>query len=251
MAGRRLGQHFLVRQSILERIASAACPFPDQPIVEVGPGKGALTQYLIKRAARVHAIEVDQVLVHYLQEKFRNEANFAVQHSDVLKADLGQWGPVQVAGNLPYYITSPILERVLALGPKLLHAVFLIQKEVADRVVAAPGSRDYGYLSVQVQIYAEPKYLFTVPPDAFKPPPQVDSAVVELRPRAVPLTEDPQGLVKFAGLCFRQKRKMLRNNLAGSFPNEAILAQPEARLRAEQLSVLQLADLRDRILKYQ
>jgi 16S rRNA (adenine1518-N6/adenine1519-N6)-dimethyltransferase len=251
MAGRRLGQHFLVRQSVLERIAAAACPLPDQPVIEIGPGKGALTQHLVRRAAQVHAIEVDQVLVHYLQEKFRNEPKFSVQHADVLKADLAQWGRVQVCGNLPYYITSPILERVLALGPNLLHAVFLIQKEVADRVVAAPGSRDYGYLSVQVQIYAEPKYLFTVPPDAFKPPPQVDSAVIALTPRVKPLTEDPKALVHFAGLCFRQKRKMLRNNLAGFFPNEAINAQPEARLRAEQLSVLQLADLRDRILKFQ
>lgn len=220
-------------------------------MVEIGPGKGALTQYLLRRAVQVHAIEVDQVLVHYLQEKFRNDAGFSVQHADVLKADLAQWGPVQIAGNLPYYITSPILERVLALGPNLLHAVFLIQKEVADRVVASPGSRDYGYLSVQVQVYAEAKFLFTVPPDAFKPPPQVDSAVIELRPRAVPVSDDPQGLVKFAALCFRQKRKMLRNNLSGAFPAEAIDAQPEARLRAEQLSVVQFADLRDRILKFQ
>lgn len=251
MAARRLGQHFLVRPSILERIASAACPDPSRPVVEIGPGRGALTQYLLPRCSHVHAIEVDQVLVHYLREKFRNEPRFSVQHADVLKSDLAQFGPVQVAGNLPYYITSPILERVLALGPNLLHAVFLIQKEVAERVVAHPGSRDYGYLSVQVQVYAEPKYLFTVPPDAFKPPPQVDSAVIALHPRTEPLTGDPQALVKFAGLCFRQKRKMLRNNLAGAFPTEAIQAQPEARLRAEQLSVLQLADLRDRILKFQ
>ena len=251
MAGQRLGQHFLVRQSVLERIAAAACPFKDQAVVEIGPGKGALTQHLVPRATHVHAIEVDQVLVAYLQEKFRNEPKFSVQHADVLKSDMAQWGPVQVTGNLPYYITSPILERVLALGPNLLHAVFLIQKEVADRVVAAPGSRDYGYLSVQVQVYAEPRYLFTVPPEAFKPPPRVDSAVIELRPRAVSLTPDPQGLVRFAALCFRQKRKMLRNNLVGSFPAEAVNAQPEAKLRAEQLSVLQLADLRDRILKFQ
>jgi 16S rRNA (adenine1518-N6/adenine1519-N6)-dimethyltransferase len=235
----------------LERIAAAACLYPDQPLVEVGPGKGALTQHLLRRAKHLHAIELDQVLVHYLQEKFRNEPNFAVEHGDVLKADLSRFGPVQITGNLPYYITSPILERVLSLGPNLLHAVFLIQKEVADRVVAAPGSRDYGYLSVQVQVYAEPKYLFTVPPDAFRPPPQVDSAVIELRPRVVPLTSDPAGLVKFASLCFHQKRKMIRNNLAGAFPSEAINAQPESRLRAEQLSVPQLAELRDRILKFQ
>jgi 16S rRNA (adenine1518-N6/adenine1519-N6)-dimethyltransferase len=119
------------------------------------------------------------------------------------------------------------------------------------RIAAQPGSRDYGYLSVQVQVYAEPSYLFTVPPSAFRPPPQVDSAVVELKPRRTPIAADPAALVQFAGLCFRQKRKMLRNNLAGSFPQEAIDAQPEARLRAEQLSVAQLADLRDRILKFQ
>lgn len=191
------------------------------------------------------------MLVHYLQEKFREHPGFTVRHADVLRTDLAQWGPVQVAGNLPYYITSPILEKVLALGSNLLHAVFLVQKEVAERVVAQPGSRDYGYLSVQVQVYAEARYLFTVPPDAFRPPPQVDSAVIELTPRTEALTADPEGLVAFAGLCFRQKRKMLRNNLAGHFPAEAVQAQPEARLRAEQLSVLQLADLRDRILKFQ
>src|SRR3954453_1530232 len=190
MAGRRLGQHFLVRRSVLERIAMSACVRPDKPLIEIGPGKGALTEYLVRMAARVHAIELDQVLVHYLQEKFRDVPHFSVQHADVLKADLAQWGPVQVAGNLPYYITSPILERVLTLGHDLLHAVFLIQKEVAERVVAQPGTRDYGFLSVQVQVYAEPKYLFTVPPDAFKPPPKVDSAVIQLSPRPTPIVED-------------------------------------------------------------
>lgn len=251
MAGRRLGQHFLARRSILERIAAAASRYPDKPLIEIGPGKGALTEYLVKSVAHVHSVELDQVLVHYLQEKFRDDTRFSVQHADVLKTDLTQWGPVQVAGNLPYYITSPIIERVLALGSDLLHAVFLIQKEVAERIVAQPGSRDYGLLSVQVQVYSEPKYLFTVPPEAFKPPPQVDSAVIQLTPRPIPLVDDPKGLVQFAGLCFRQKRKMLRNNLAGVFPQEAIDAQPEARLRAEQLSVTQLANLRDRILKFQ
>ena len=148
MAGRRLGQHFLANRTILQRIASAACPFANQTVIEIGPGKGALTEYLVKLVPRVHAVELDQVLVHYLQEKFRNEPKFSVQHGDILKTNLSEWGPVQVAGNLPYYITSPIIERVLALGPNLLHAVFLVQKEVAMRIAAQPGSRDYGYLSV-------------------------------------------------------------------------------------------------------
>jgi 16S rRNA (adenine1518-N6/adenine1519-N6)-dimethyltransferase len=250
MAGRRLGQHFLARRSILEQIAAAACPDPAGMVIEIGPGKGALTEYLLKYASYVHAIELDQVLVSYLREKFRGSGHLTVHHGDVLRTDLAQWGPVQVAGNLPYYITSPIIERVLALGSDLLKAVFLVQKEVADRIVAQPGTRDYGYLSVQVQVYAEPKYLMTVPPDAFKPPPKVDSAVVELTPRLEPLGADPKGIIQFAGLCFRQKRKMLRNNLSGAYPVEAIDAQPEARMRAEQLSVSQLADLRDRILKF-
>src|SRR5919106_1356110 len=127
MPGRRLGQHFLARKSILERIAEAASRRPDKPVIEIGPGKGALTEYLLARASRVIAIEIDQVLVHYLQQRFRNRPGFSALHGDVLKTDLAQWGEVSVAGNLPYYITSPILQRVLGLGPLLLRAVFLVQ----------------------------------------------------------------------------------------------------------------------------
>ena len=152
---RRLGQHFLARTSVLQRIAAAAVPSADMSVLEIGPGRGALTQFLIPAAARVVAIEVDQVLVHYLQEKFRGEDKFTVVHSDVLQTDLTQWGRVSVVGHLPYYITSPIVERVLALGPLLLRAVFLVQKEVAERITAAPGSRDYGYLTVSCQAVAE------------------------------------------------------------------------------------------------
>src|SRR5688572_6264353 len=110
MAGRRLGQHFLARKSILDRIAAAACVNPEATVVEIGPGKGALTDYLVERASRVIAIEVDPVLAHYLQEKFRGRENFSILNADVLKTDLAQWGPVFIAGNLPYYITSPIIE---------------------------------------------------------------------------------------------------------------------------------------------
>jgi 16S rRNA (adenine1518-N6/adenine1519-N6)-dimethyltransferase len=244
---RRLGQHFLASTSALERIASAAVPDPSGTVVEIGPGKGALTQHLLARAARVVAIEVDGILVHYLREKFRGNDRFTVLHSDVLKTDLAQWGPVRVAGNLPYYITSPILERVLRLGPALLGAVFLVQKEVAERIAASPGSRDYGYLSVQCQTLARPEYLFTVPQGAFRPPPKVDSAVVRLAPREEPVVQDVDAFLQFASICFQQKRKTLRNNLAGTYSRELIDAQPEARLRAEQLSVEQLADLYRRL----
>jgi 16S rRNA (adenine1518-N6/adenine1519-N6)-dimethyltransferase len=251
MAGRRLGQHFLARKPILERIAGSACSPSAATVVEIGPGKGALTDYLVQQAARVIAIEVDPVLVHYLQEKFRGNENFSVIHADVLKLDLAKWGPVSVAGNLPYYITSPIINRVLGLRPLLLHAVFLVQREVADRIVAAPGSRDYGFLSVNVQTFAEPKLLVNVPPEAFRPPPKVESAVIELIPRRHAAVTDPASFLSFASAAFRQKRKMLRNNLAPLYGRAAIDAQPEARLRAEQLSVEELANVHQRILKFQ
>ncbi|MDZ4798610.1 MAG: 16S rRNA (adenine(1518)-N(6)/adenine(1519)-N(6))-dimethyltransferase RsmA [Bryobacteraceae bacterium] len=238
---RRLGQHFLIRTSILRRIAEAAVPSQDLHVLEIGPGRGALTQFLVPAADRVTAVEVDPVLVHYLQEKFRGEPNFSVIHADVLQTDLAQWGPVAVAGNLPYYITSPIVEKVLGLGPLLRRAVFLVQKEVGERITAQPGSRDYGYLSAMCQVAAEVKYIATVPPGAFRPPPKVDSAVVQLVPRESPLVEDRARFLGFASLCFVQKRKTLRNNLVAAYPG--IEAEPEAKLRAEQVGIEQMVDL--------
>jgi len=186
---------------------------------------------------------VDTVLVHYLNQKFRDAANLTVRNSDILKVDLAQWGPVSVAGNLPYYITSPIIERVLGLGPMLKRAVFLVQKEVAERLTTGPGSRDYGYLTVQTAIFAEAKTLFTVPPGAFQPPPKVDSAVVLLEPRSQPLVSDVDGFLRFASICFRQKRKTLRNNLSIEYPRNLLAAQPELTQRAEQLSIHELTAL--------
>src|SRR5271170_7984156 len=141
--GQRLGQHFLVRQAILERIAEAACPEKNATVVEIGPGRGALTSHLLAMAERVVAIEIDPVLVQYLRAKFRDEERLTLLEADVLKADLAQWGVVSVAGNLPYYITSPILEKTLKLGGppdgQLIRAIFLVQKEVAERLTARPG----------------------------------------------------------------------------------------------------------------
>jgi 16S rRNA (adenine1518-N6/adenine1519-N6)-dimethyltransferase len=250
MPGRRLGQHFLARRSILERIATAACAHTEHPVIEIGPGKGALTEYLLNAGSPVIAIEVDQVLVHYLREKFRSRPNFFVLHADVLKTDLAQWGQVSVAGNLPYYITSPIVEKVLALGALLLKAVFLVQREVAQRIAAGPGSRDYGFLSVSVQAFAEPRILLHVPPDAFRPPPKVESAVVELIPRQHAAIIEPESFLQFASAAFKQKRKTLRNNLGDLYGRDAIGGQSEANLRAEQLSIEQLANLHQRILKF-
>lgn len=240
--GQRYGQHFLVRGSVLERIARAACPQPVPLAIEIGPGKGALTTHLLDRAERVIAIEVDTVLVHYLQHKFREQPKLEIVTGDVLKTGLGAWGAAAIAGNLPYYITSPILDRVFALGEHWQRAVFLVQKEVAQRITAAPGSRDYGYLSVRCQVEAECELLFDVPPAAFQPPPKVDSAVVRLTRRAAPV-EDVAAFVQFAGVCFKQKRKNLRNNLAAVYPLAKVDALPEAKLRAEQIPLDQLISL--------
>jgi len=240
----RLGQHFLIKGSVLERIAAAACPNRAALVVEIGPGRGALTEKLLKRADRVVAVEVDFLLVEHLRRKFGAEPRLEIVHADVLTTDLAQWGPVPVAGNLPYYITSPILEQTARL--RLPRAVFLMQKEVAERLVAEPGTRSYGYLTVQTALYATARQLFEVKPGAFHPPPKVDSAVVLLEPRPVAPT-DPEGFLRFAGLCFAHKRKTVRNNLAEAYGKETVDAWPEAGLRAEQIPLQGLLEMYARV----
>jgi 16S rRNA (adenine1518-N6/adenine1519-N6)-dimethyltransferase len=246
--GRRLGQHFLNRQSILDRIATAACGEERAPLViEIGPGRGALTAPLLERADKVVAIEVDPVLVLYLRQKFRDAieaGRLELIEGDVLKIPLDRWGPAVIAGNLPYYVTSPILDRVYAAGPNWIRGVFLVQAEVAERIAAGPGSRDYGYLSVLVQTHSVPEILFEVPRAAFRPPPKVDSAVIRLTPlNADAESPDRAAFLTFASACFRQKRKTLRNNLAPRYGRERMDRTEESGLRAEQLSVAQLIAL--------
>ncbi|HLX45552.1 MAG TPA: 16S rRNA (adenine(1518)-N(6)/adenine(1519)-N(6))-dimethyltransferase RsmA [Bryobacteraceae bacterium] len=246
---RRLGQHFLARKSILDHIASAACGSGVPLVIEIGPGKGALTEPLLALAAKVVAIEVDPYLVHYLRQKFADpiaEGRLILVEGDVLKTDLVAWGPAVVAGNLPYYITSPILERLFQISGQWTRAVFLVQSEVADRLAASPGTRDFGYLSVQTQLFARPEILFPVSRTAFRPPPKVDSAVIRLEPRDAfsdLQIGDSSAFLRFASACFRQKRKTLRNNLAPVYGHERVDSLPEARLRAEQMSLADLAAL--------
>jgi 16S rRNA (adenine1518-N6/adenine1519-N6)-dimethyltransferase len=246
----RLGQHFLLKGSALDRIAGAACPEREPLVIEIGAGRGALTERLLARAERVVAIEIDAALVELLRGKFQGEARLTVVQGDALELDLGQWGPAPIAGNLPYYAATPIIEKVLGLGAAVLHAVFLVQKEVAARLAAHPGSRDYGYLSVQTQLQADVETLFDIPPSSFRPPPKVDSTVVRLRPRnrARELgIADPARFLRFVSHCFRQKRKTLRNNLAGVYGKDAMDGWPEAGRRAEELTVEQFAELYRRL----
>lgn len=240
MAGRRLGQHFLTHRGILERIAAAVCPEPEPLVIEIGPGRGALTEFLLQRAERVIAVEIDSALAAHLRHRFASSPVTVVE-ADVLQTGLGQWGPAAVAGNLPYYISSPILARLCRLGPLLRRAVVLLQREVAERLTARPGSRDYGYLTVEANLFTAPELLFRVPPGAFAPPPKVDSAAVRLTPRPHAI-DNVDGFLEFAGLAFRQKRKTIRNNLAAHY-GERVASWPEAGLRAEQLSLERLLEL--------
>ena len=250
--GQRLGQHFLAKQSILNRIAEAACESPfelGRPalVIEIGAGRGALTEALLARADRVVAIEVDTVLVHYLHQKFRDAVSagrLSIVEGDVLQTDFAAIGPKPViTGNLPYYITSPILDRVFSLGSsRWARAVFLVQAEVAARLTASPGTRDMGYLSVQAQAHASVETLFRVPREAFRPPPKVESAVVRLTPRTLDIA-DLSALLAFAQVCFRHKRKTLRNNLLEVYTAEKLDRLPEGKKRAEQLSIAELTAL--------
>lgn len=209
-------------------------------VLEIGPGRGALTDKLLACASRVTAVEIDPELTAYLRSRFPGAANLELIQADALHVDFALHRPDVVAGNLPYYVATPLIERTVRLG---LPGVFLIQKEVAGRLAAQPGSRDYGFLTVQTQLFAEPELKFTVPPAAFKPPPKVDSAVVKLTPRdraGEMGIHDVEAFLHFLSACFRQKRKTLRNNLREKYP---IDGRPEAPLRAEQVSLEELAAL--------
>ena len=237
---RKFGQHFLSDASILERIAQAACPRPNEPVVEIGPGRGALTEKLLERASRVIAIEIDGSLVQELRSRFAGDPRLELVHADVLDIDLAAWGRVPITGNLPYYITSPILEKSLRAAPP--RCVFLMQKEVAERLTAKPGTRDYGYLTAQTAVFGTARRLFDVKPGSFRPPPKVDSSVVLIEPHGTGWP-DRDAFLRFLGLCFRQKRKTLRNNLAAGYPREVVDALAQASLRAEQMTIAQLQEV--------
>jgi 16S rRNA (adenine1518-N6/adenine1519-N6)-dimethyltransferase len=231
LARQKLGQHFLVKGGILERIARAACGERVPLVVEIGPGRGALTEKLLEHADRVAAIELDAALCMYLRSRF---PQIDLLEANALDADWSQWGAGVLTGNLPYYIATPLISRYLRNPGPLTQAVFLIQKEVAERITAKPGTRDYGYFSVECQFLARTEFLFTVPPGAFQPPPKVESAVVRLTPKSAgdKIAGGTGGFLEFVSVCFRQKRKTLRNNLRGFYD-----PVPEIGQRAEELSV--------------
>jgi 16S rRNA (adenine1518-N6/adenine1519-N6)-dimethyltransferase len=249
----KLGQHFLSDTRYCSRVADALGPGAGDLVIEIGPGHGAVTGLLASRARRVVAIEIDPELVAELRLKFQQSHNVEIVQGDVLLTDLGEicrrhhveW--CIVFGNLPYYITSPIIHHVLGFAAQVRAMGLLVQREVADRLVAQPGSRDYGYLTVFSRLYSSARMVFHVPPGAFSPPPRVHSAFVRFEMitglRSVSLANEGE-FFGFLKQSFAFKRKKLLNCLAPMYPRQRIEAELERLgmppgIRAEQLSLEQ------------
>lgn len=260
--GRRpkLGQHFLANLPAAQRIVDSLGDLSAATVFEIGPGRGALTSLLAGKARRLIAVELDRVLAAQLRMKFATRPNVEVIEADVLKVELDTvFGPKPgsarpgmtfspdpaiVVGNLPYYITSDILLRLFDYHRYFSAIVIMVQKEVADRLAASPGSRDYGLLTATAQLFGHVEKLFTLPPGAFAPPPKVHSSVVRINiePRIAPLQVPEAEFISFLKLSFGQKRKTLWNNLKTHYPQKNLqqaLAQNKVKpnVRAEALSL--------------
>ena len=256
----RLGQNFLCDAQAIDRIAASLGDLKGRTVVEIGPGAGAITGALAARAAHVVAVELDPGLAAHLRTQFAPERVTVVEqdvlHFDFAAASAAAGQRLVVVGNLPYYITAPILLKLGAShaspeGAVLDRAVLMVQREVADRITAHPGSRDYGLLSITVQMHGPAEQLFTLPPESFSPPPDVHSTVVRWRfaPRVAELEVEERSFLLFVRKAFSQKRKTLANNLrAAGIPPAAVataLAQAEIdpQARAEALTMEAFAAL--------
>jgi 16S rRNA (adenine1518-N6/adenine1519-N6)-dimethyltransferase len=260
----KLGQHFLASEEMAQRVVDAVGDVSQSTVLEIGPGRGILTALLAKRARRLIAVEFDRVLAAQLRLQFGMTRNVEVIEADILSVDLDslfgpkpglsrpgidlKLEPVKVVGNLPYYITSEILLRLFEFSKYFESIVIMVQREVADRIAAAPGGRDYGMLSATAQLYARVEKLFTLPPGAFLPAPKVHSTVLRLtiEPQQDKLGVAGNGFIDFLRLSFGQKRKTLWNNLKAKYEGAELKhalaeAQVKPTARAETLSLEQSA----------
>ncbi|MDA8390648.1 MAG: 16S rRNA (adenine(1518)-N(6)/adenine(1519)-N(6))-dimethyltransferase RsmA [Gammaproteobacteria bacterium] len=242
---KRFGQHFLRDTQILERIAGVCAAVPGEVTVEIGPGQGALTEHLLARIAHLHAIEIDRDLTAPLSARFGDR--LIVHQTDALKLDFCTLGAcLRVVGNLPYNISTPLIFHLI--DQRCIAAmVFLLQKEVVDRLAAEPGDPARGRLSVMVQARCAVTPLFTVAPGAFFPPPKVDSRLVRLEPRAPLKTRDPAHFGRIVSAAFAQRRKMLRQSLKTWCTREDWQALGiDGTRRAETLTLAEFAAIADR-----
>ena len=263
-----LGQNFLVDQNILNKIVKACDITTTCGVLEIGPGIGALTERLAEKAGKVVAIELDDRLLPILHEIFKHETHVNIIHGDVLKLNLSallrehfdRYECVHVAANLPYYVTTPILMKLLEERLQVRNIVVMIQKEVAERMAAAPGGKDYGSLSIAVQYYCKPQLITNVPQSVFIPRPNVESAVIRLQVRERPPVKvrDESYFFQMIKAAFAHRRKTLYNNLASRFGkgDKALLASvlkeceilPERR--AETLSIEEFALLSNKLMEH-
>ena len=257
--GQRLGQHFLTDGGWRNRVVDALSVAAEDVWIEIGAGRGEITGELLRRARYVLAIERDPPLVHHLRRLAADSPNLSIIHGDILQVDLAALlreaqqraagAHVSVYGSLPYYITSPILHRLFPISSGLQGIHVIVQREVAERMIAPPGTREYGYLSVATQFWTRAELALRIPAGAFRPPPRVQSALVRLRaPGAAASLDiaDAEEFLGFAQACFAQKRKKLVNNLQTLGTRPAAVewiaaAGAPAEARAEQLSIPQLA----------
>ena len=262
----RIGQHFLADDSAAARIVNALGDISQSTVLEIGPGRGALTSLLASRSRRLISIELDRVLAAQLRMKFSNAPNVEIIEGDILAIDfhtlfgpkpgasrpglVHKPEPAHVVGNIPYYITSDILLRIFEFRQYFSTIVIMVQREVADRITARPGGSNYGLLSATAQLYANVEKLFTLQPGAFSPPPKVQSTVIRLTiaPRLANLGVAEDGFVEFLKLSFGQKRKTLWNNLKSRYERDVLRAALQKTgvkptVRAEALSLEKTASL--------
>ena len=249
-ARKRFGQHFLRDRGAIRRIVDAIAPQPGELVVEIGPGRGALTYPLLASGCELHVVEIDRDLAARLRAQAAQHANLIVHEADALELDLGCIAPaprqLRVTGNLPYNISTPLLFRLLAALPRITDMHLMLQREVVERMVSPPGTRTYGRLSVMVQIDCEVERVMLVGSGAFSPAPRVESAVVRLRPRPR-ASLDPSHRKRFESIvrsCFSRRRKTLRNALRGVCDERAIAVSGlDPQVRPENLTVEEFVDL--------
>ena len=259
---KRFGQNFLIDSHVLDKIIRGAEIGKEDAVLEIGPGIGTLTQALCEAAGEVTAVEIDRDLIPILEKTLADYDNVRIINEDILKLDLSAISekPLKVVANLPYYITTPIIMGLFESGAPLLSITVMVQKEVADRMQAAPGGKDYGALSLAVQYYAEAGIIANVPPNCFIPRPGVGSAVIRLTKHAAPPVQpkDEKFMFRLIRAAFAQRRKTLvntlRNDSSLSYSREqleAVLAAMglPAAVRGERLSLAEFAELSDRLME--
>ncbi|PUA20455.1 16S rRNA (adenine(1518)-N(6)/adenine(1519)-N(6))-dimethyltransferase RsmA [Glaciimonas sp. PCH181] len=249
---KRFGQNFLTDQLVLSDIITAIAPQADDNMVEIGPGLAAMTSLLLKSVKQLHVVELDRDLVTRLEKTF-DTTRLHIHSADALKFDfssiprLGE-GKLRVVGNLPYNISSPLLFHLTEIAPLVQDQHFMLQKEVVQRMVAEPGSKTFGRLSVMLQWRYKMQLMFIVPPTAFDPPPRVESAIVRMIPIAEPLACDQKKLEDVVLKAFTQRRKVIRNGLAGMFTeNDLIDADVDPQARPETISMEKFVGLANRL----